>query len=312
MKIHLITNCTKTKRNVISASTAMLSEIKGTTSFSRVSEWLKHIDGCEIRIPAIDLYVGAHWAVAKEEYNRERMLWILSAGWGLINAETPICPYDATFTKGDANSIFRSSADEEESVIYQNREWWTILHENRSSDLSLEKIFNDFSDDYFFIATSPQYLNVIEPELVRLREKGTITIENTFVITSGKGLNEKLKDLQYLVSEDFCSILGGSRISLNIRLAKYLIDGCMDSRNIKTFIENKYSSLCNSAKPATKYNRKKLSDAEVIILIKKMIEFENINSASLGLKELRKSGMACEQKRFGKLFNKTKEEISIL
>ena len=248
MQIHLITNCTKNKRNVISASTAMLSEIKETTCFSRVHEWLKHIDGCEKRVPALDLYVGEHWAVAKEEYNRKRMLWILSAGWGVINAETPICPYDATFTKGDENSIFRSSKDEDESVINQNREWWKTLHEKRSSDLTLEKLFNEFSGDCFFIAASPHYLNVIEPELIELKEKGIVTSENTFVITSGKGINEELKHLQYLVSEDFCSTLGGSRISLNIRLAKYLMEGCGDSKDIKALVDKKYLGCFNDRK----------------------------------------------------------------
>ena len=288
----------------------MLSEIKETTTYSRVNAWLKHINKCEKRVSALDLYVGEHWSVAKEEYYRDRMLWIISAGWGVINAETSICPYDATFSKGDDNSIFRSGNDEDGSIINQNREWWKILHEKRSLDLSLEKIFNEFSGDCFFIAASPQYLNVIEPELIDLKENGVITSENTFVITSGKGINKKLKDLQYLVSEDFCSTLGGSRISLNIRLARYLMDDSESAKDIKTFVENKYSSLWDSAEPAKKYNRKKLCDDEVIILIKKMIEFENINSASGGLKELRKSGMACEQKRFGRLFNKTKEEIS--
>ena len=41
-----------------------------------------------------------------------------------------------------------------------------------------------------------------------------------------------------------------------------------------------------------------------------MIVTEGINSASVGLRKLRKDGMACEQKRFGTLFNKIKEEIA--
>lgn len=307
MKVHLITNCTSNKRKFCSKPPIALSEIKKNKNESVVKEWLELLHYNGETVAAIDLYLGDHWSIAREIYKKNKLVWVISAGWGLINIETPIYPYNATFTKGDPNSV--SYPDVNNSAIQQNRKWWNDLHKRRCLDFSIEKLFEDFSGDYFFIAVSPQYINVIEPELAELKKKGVITSKNTFILTSGKGLQESLRELQYLVSEDFCSILGGSRISLNIRLARYLMEGCDSHDDIQEFVTQKYNLLCDSSKPAKKYDRIKLSDEEVISFIKKVITDEDIRSATAGLKKLRSKGMACEQKRFGHLFKVVKEEI---
>jgi len=308
VKVHLITNCTSNKRKFSSKPRVELGGIKSNNLLD-VKNWLNLLHRNEEKIVAFDLYLGDHWSIARDIYQQDRYVWVISAGWGLINIETPIYPYDATFAKGEFNSVAYS--DPQNSVIEQNRKWWNTLQKNRILDFSIEKIFDDFSEDYFFIAVSPQYIKVIEPELVELKRNGVITSKNTFIITSGKGLQEPLQELQYLVSEDFCSILGGSRTSLNIRLARYLIDGCDISGDVQEFVASKYSLLCESSEPAKKYDRSKLTDEEVITFIKKVITLGKVCSATAGLKELRSEGMACEQKRFGRLFKVVREELNL-
>ena len=60
--------------------------------------------------PAIDLYAGEHWDVARRLANLSDAdtsveLWVCSAGYGLIPASAPSAPYAATFTPGNADSV---------------------------------------------------------------------------------------------------------------------------------------------------------------------------------------------------------------
>ena len=179
MKVHLITNCTSNKRKFCSKPPIALSEIKKNKNESVVKEWLELLHSNKEKVTAIDLYLGDHWSIAREIYKQNKLVWVISAGWGLINIETPIYPYNATFTKGEPNSI--SSLDTSSSAMLQNRKWWNALQKRRRLEFTIEKLFEDFSGDYFFIAVSPQYIKVIEPELFELKKKGVIKPKNNLI-----------------------------------------------------------------------------------------------------------------------------------
>lgn len=75
-------------------------------------------------------------------------------------------------------------------------------------------------------------------------------------------------------------------------------------RAVAPQVENLYNELLKNSPPAEKFNRKKMTDEDVFHFITEELESSGINksSASKLLRALRSKGMACEQKRFGKLY----------
>ena len=62
--------------------------------------------------------------------------------------------------------------------------------------------------------------------------------------------------------------------------------------------------------PLPRYERKKLSDTEVLALIKDGLDQSPGTSASRLLRQIRDAGYACEQRRFGHLFQAFRENAT--
>ena len=299
MKIHLITNCTNLKKTNIHGKIQLRNLIENNSARNIVNSWCEQLENAEQKVPANEVYAGDHWKVAKSIVKPNLELWVLSAGYGLIHNSSKIGSYDATFSSGSENSINKTGLT--------NREWWNTLHERRNSDVSkcesLRSLVSTNTDDVFFIAASPGYLKVIQDELEQLVLEKKLTNENFFIVSSKHNISEQLIPFFLESKADFCSTLKGGRVSLNIRLAKYLLGeskaNIFDSKNVI----DRYNNLENNAIKLLVKNRKKLSDEEVISFIKNEL---NINqgakvSASMLLKKLRNENLACEQKRFSRL-----------
>lgn len=307
MTIHLITNCTSKKSSKLK-NTVNINEVINTTRPNLV-DWVNAIYNNPEKSDALNVYAGDHWSIAREIHENKIPLWIISAGFGFINSTTKICAYNATFSSNDLNSVGQYYGTN--SLLKNNRRWWEQLHDNRGihfrSEHSFTSMIRKCMSDTFFIVSSPSYLKVIEPELEELTLKGYLNPENTFIITSKIKLSENLKPMHYIAIEDFCTQLKGSRISLNIRLARFLMLGIDESSNIREQINKKYNDLLRASTPALKFNREKISDSNLESFILKQLSSSGSSkhSATSLLRDLRKLGFACEQKRFGKIFKMT-------
>jgi len=102
--VHLITSCTQSKAAKYGEALPLsaCSEHSGFTP----EKWLRELSLRPKKGPALEVYTGDHWSVSKDIVkNYVDELWVLSAGYGLINARTDIASYDATFSSGNRNSI---------------------------------------------------------------------------------------------------------------------------------------------------------------------------------------------------------------
>ncbi|ALO34583.1 hypothetical protein CMT41_07540 [Colwellia sp. MT41] len=300
MKIHLITNCTNLKKRNIQGKVALESLTKKHSSQTIVNSWCKHLENAEQKVPAIELYAGDHWKVAKSIIIPNLDLWVLSAGYGLIHSSSNIGSYDATFSNGSENSINKTGLT--------NNEWWKALHQIRNSvNLkchSLHSLVSTNADDVFFIAASPDYLRVIQAELKELVFNKKLTHKNLFIVSSKHNIDEKLTPFFLESSASFCRTLKGGRVSLNIRLAKYLLEQDEVNGFSHKKVIDKYNHLKNTSEKLLVNNRQKLSDDEINSFITKELKFQQgpKMSASMLLKRLRSKNLACEQKRFTRLF----------
>jgi hypothetical protein len=98
--------------------------------------------------------------------------------------------------------------------------------------------------------------------------------------------------------------LGGTRQALNTRIAAYLASAGINSRIEAT---RHLTQLLAEQPPITRYERKKLSDVEVLALIQDGLARSPCASASWLLRQFRDAGYACEQGRFGLLFRQVAE-----
>lgn len=301
MALHLITNCTSKKTKQLTESIS-ISDIQSREDIA-AKEWVEKLSSESKTLPASELYLGDHWSRALEVINYGSKVSIISAGYGLISSSDNLCKYDATFSSGSVNSV--SKLFKEASLSKSNYQWWRLVNSLKSQgNNGLIDLYDSNPSDQFIISTSPAYLKVIEPELVKLALSKKLSIYNTAIFSSNQRLNKSLEPFFYKVEDDLCAELGGSRVSLNIRLAAHVIKNISDTANFATEVEGIYREIRTKSEPAIKYDRKKLDDESVSNFIKNFLESSSKAkpAASPILRELRNKGMACEQKRFKNIF----------
>lgn len=300
MNVHLITNCTSRKRHTNTEDKYYFSDF--VHKKNAANEWLKAIHSPGAGTKAIDKYIGEHWSIVRDLSNVCSNISVVSAGYGLISSEKRIKSYDATFNTNNSNSvgqIYNNSSFHE-----NNLEWWkTINQEQNSCTSPLEKLYSK-KEQFFILALSPVYLKVLESEIVHLIGCGVINSNNTRIISSDVKVNSSLNDVFLKSSETFCNELGGSRISLNIRVAKFLLNNINENYSFSRSIDENYKRLINYAVPAKKYDRKKITDDELrTLILQHIVQLKGVKvTCSSLLRRLRQMGYACEQKRFSAHF----------
>lgn len=310
MKIHLITNCTSSKSSKLQHD-VNIKDISGDTR-SPSTQWVNKLKKQKDLVAAIDVYVGDHWSKVNEIYNLNHPVWVVSAGYGLIPAKRKISSYNATFNANNENSVSRFYSGE--SLTDKNISWWNEINlkaiPQTKSIGPIEELYKNNPSDIFFVVVPPNYLKVLAPELLKLTTNGIINTENTFIFSSKQALKPLLQNLFFQAKDDFCEQLGGSRISLNIRLASKILKGLTLERAVAHQVRKIYNDLLTNAAPAERFNRKKMTDEDVDNFIMNELLSMSLkeSSASKLLRVLRNKGMACEQKRFGKLYKTIAEK----
>ena len=248
-----------------------------------------------------ELYKGVGWKATIDTYKVLSMydkieLYIASAGYGLISYKNKIASYDATFAPRTPNSIDKFRQDKKSNI-----EWWDNINQ-----FSVE---NFSKDSFFFIILPHNYLIATQNFIKEMIEKYG---KKVFIFRATQ--NKALPFMQeYTVEFDlrFNSFQTGTLSSLLSRAVLWLSQEIVEYKIpfehhlFQNHIEEKMKNYTHYKMP----KREQISEEELIKKIKNMITNEGITSASKGLKRLRESGIACEQKRFGTLFKKVKGRL---
>jgi hypothetical protein len=338
--IHIVANCASRKRLPPVAS---LSSIHNTDLEKFSENWWKKLNNPPLqssinqnlfnentgKLRAKDLYVGNYWSKIRQlpnivnkftEYDSQ--LWVISAGYGLISADEFIYPYTATFTAGEENSVTQGESDRENRAKLL-RKWWNLISNysltHSSNPRTLSELIKYYPNDYFLIVASADYISAIELDLIE-GIQFLSSSENLLVITSKSFSNEKLS--QYLIPSDArlqcnssCTencrnhLLGrGIRGSISSSLAQKIIENTRIWGLNATQIKEHIGQLVEQCPSIIQHKRTPLQDEDVSDFIK--LELNGIPSASRSflLRKLRDKGLACEQKRFKRLYEEISEE----
>lgn len=286
-RIHLITSCTDRKRGRVTDDLRVRSLGVGDVG-DRATEWVERLAASDqSQTHARDVYVGEHWSVVRRLLTRVSWCSVVSAGYGLIDVATPISPYAATFQSGHPDSVARTRS--EVAVWWQEVNQWPgplgwrppLLHED--ADLTV-------------VALSSGYLQALVSDISMLNP------ERVLVISAG-GSDNELPRHRLPVVGALRLALGGSLMSLNIRVAEHLIARLGDDLS-RTSAFAELSRLSAETGDLPSFDRRRLADQQVLSLISEWRDQNPSLSATAAHRKLRSSGYACEQGRFRDLFKR--------
>ena len=287
--IQLISTCTDRK---ILTPSIRARDLTAASAKERAEEWVASISRVPGTTAAADTYIGesAGAAVAAADRAKARHL-ICSAGYGLIDATTNIAGYSATFASPHADEV--TGTPQQASA---RRHWWQVLR--RGVPIGAPTLSALGHEGPIVVAASPVYLDAMHDELLAGLDSGAKII----VVTSGT-LRGPLEEVHVPVKGRLRRTLGGSMMAINVRVAARIMEELSEHR---LSVENSralVSDLTAAAPELEKFERRAMSDDEVIDFITgHLLEDRSISHSRL-LRLLRDSGSACEQRRFRSLYS---------
>jgi len=115
-----------------------------------------------------------------------------------------------------------------------------------------------------------------------------------------------LEEVQLPCDARFLNSLGGTRTSLNARVANRIIATSDQHGFNSAKVRNLLQKDLDHSKGLLRYDRRKQTDLEIRDWIRTRLNTESSSRSSL-LRELRDSGLACEQRRFARLYEEATE-----
>ncbi len=298
-KIYLIASCTSAKR--LNANEDLKLHNYDFSDFGNsISEWSRNIAKNDTRkCIARELYSGVSWkATLDAEKNLSKLfdveLLVSSAGHGLIKSEVEISSYSVTFSKNSIDSVYNFLSDDKEKTA----RWWREIN-----TFDISRLHRDAK---IFIALPYEYLMAMKEtikELVKLFK------DNLFIFTINKKIlpDDFYPNIIYF-NANFNSFERGTFSSILARFTRWLSAEIVNNElNIKHDELQRYVDdfLNGYSKPVKKVGRF-IGNDEIKNYVHNQIKNEQISSATRGLRHLRENGLACEQKRYKKIFDEVK------
>ena len=296
-RIHVVVTCTNLKTRPVPAH-LRLRDVTGTRLAPRLNAWIRRLsDEATPAIPARELYAGQHWDVARRlpstAPDLDIVMWICSAGYGLIPSDARIRPYSATFANTHADRVSSSRTGW--------TAWWAALQEwNGPTDgpRSLVQLAAGHSADRLLVVLSQPYLVACRADVLaaaaQLRQSSLLS-----VISAGTKADPELADLLLPADARLQQVVGGTRQSLNVRVAGLLLS----RRHYEHDSMRTHLVEVLATQPAVRrYDRQPLSDSQVRAFIRQGLGADPAVGHTRLLRALRTAGFACEQARFATLF----------
>jgi len=306
-RLHIVVTCTKQK-GVPVPPRMCLGSINSGDLKKRFSEWCKRLDtDAETHLVA-DLYSGDHWVNARQlpeiasVANVDASLWVISTGLGLVNNREKVPAYSATFSTRHCDAVSRETSD---FAI-----WWDMLCARRrqsgSAPASLQELIAAEPCASFLVVVSEAYLTAVRTDLELAAGKLGVGGE-LLVISAGTARSGLLAKFLLPADARFQKRLGGIRRSLNIRLAKQLLQECPDGRWRQGGVIERFGERLTRLPPLETPTRTSSSDVDIGRFILGGLRANPPRSKTVLLRDFRASGRACEQTRFGQIFRQTLE-----
>lgn len=305
--VHAFVACTSRKR-YRPAPGLQLRDLDGPV-VRRIAEWTSRLDSARCAIAPLDLYTGNSWYVARELRStlaNDSQLWALSAGFGLLRADEDIAPYGATLTGGHADSVVRQT--DPDGVSRVTRTWWGALCDWRgpssqtSSHREIASVAAKHPADLHVVCAGRSYVDAMADDLARAASRLAVP-ERLIIFGSGVCPDDRLRRSWVRVQSRVRLAVGGALNSLFVRIARYALAESDSSPADALGMQAMVDQLAASVERPSDIRRDRSSDEQIADWIAGELQSGERISKSVALRKLRQGGRACEQSRFGRLFD---------
>lgn len=258
-------------------------------------------------MPAATLYKGEHWSVASSliqtagDAGLSAELWVVSAGYGLVAAQAVLKPYSATFTTSHPDCV--TGGANGFAVRAARRAWWSAIASWRGPQDGAPRTLRDLAarspNDRIVVAAGAAYTDALLDDLMSAQQ--ALASRNLLLIVSAGTepagvLSENILPLDASMQ----SLVGGTRLSLNVRLLAWLLRTSHEHQFQLDSVRRQVRDVPRTRPDMAE--RRRLSDDEVMTFIQRRRRDDAQATKSQLLHDLRASGSACEQGRFSGLF----------
>lgn len=310
--VNLVVSCSNRKRYETAPGLAV-RDLVGSDVRTRLQTWRERIRTAQAEeYPATELYIGEHWSVVRDipsdasDRGWNVRLWICSAGYGLIQPNTPIKSYQATFASGTEDSVAKDRTGQKAAQA-----WWTgVCSYSFSGKQPFPRSFEALARAYprtpLIVALSADYLYAVERDLLTVLQHSFFQ-RYLSIISCGTDSQHSSWNNNLLPCDGGLSAsLGGTFTSLNARVARFLFGFHAHAGPTVDHLAALVRSI-EKRIGAVPQPRTPQSDLQVAKYIREGLKKTPYVSKTKLLEEFRAAGKACEQKRFGELYVQLKE-----
>jgi len=315
-KVNLIVTCTSRKTQS-PAHGFRLRDLREKSLSGRAHHWIKKLrvkdSENESHAEAFKLYCGEYWSVVRDLPTAARdsgvsiRFWICSAGYGLITPDSKIRSYSATFSPEERDCVTRGLDAVARRVAAQK--WWKLIalwSGPRGNPVrSLTSLARTYPRTPLLVVASPDYLHALEKDLSGALE-ALSDPDLLLIVSAGTRSFGKFSDNLVPCDARLQSMVGGTRASLNIRIAQLLIERSGKMRLGVKRVSAELGRLLRRQPSIQNYQRRAATDQQIRAFIRNQAYKSGmVISRSALLRKFRESGKACEQSRFANLYRQT-------
>jgi hypothetical protein len=303
-ELHIVVTCANRKRHPVPQN-LRLQDIQHKRLGDRFDAWIHQLTTSQaVEVPADQLYGGEHWQVARTldqhaaANGHEATTWVCSAGYGLVPITAPLRPYAATFTPGHPDSVGGTTA----SIQH----WWDH-HTNWQGPVagpprSLASLAAGDPRTHLLVVLSAMYLRACVRDLIALAEQLRQS-EQLTIISIGGTAPPELREFVLPADGHLQTVVGGTLGALNVRLAAQLLRSTRNTLPDRRAFTDSLAQLQQQAGRRPVFQRTPMTDDQIRAFILERLTEHSTHTALL--RQLRSSGLACEQRRFAQLFTAT-------
>ena len=309
---NIVVTCTKRKRRPPDESLKFRHIAKGSIE-QGFEVWVQRImESREVLLPPRDLYAGDHWSVAvsleqvAEASGFNAIIWVCSAGYGLLSIDKIIKPYSATFSSSHPDTVCRWGEGKYRSSY--KKMWWRLLTEWPDPDPDTPRSIMGLAlrepTCPLIVVASRDYMEGILDDCNGARDE-LVDPDLLSIVSAGShdlpGLNSNLLPANVSLRR----LVGGTVRTFNIRYTRKLLSAVRHEQLQASVLHQECSKILVQSPSSTAIQRTRTSDEDVRKFIWSSLEQHGKISRTALLHRLRESGRACSQNRFGRVFDAT-------
>lgn len=291
----LVTNCSARKTVPPAAGLTFNDLVQGSQG-QVADQWKSALKRAPVLTSASDLYCGRGVRrMQRLATHISARLFIASAGLGLVRSGDRIPSYNLSVSPGIVSAVQRRVSGE-----FSAKEWWGGLQESKYA-VPFQQVFGA-DTGLVLIAVSSAYVPLLTSQLCQLESAQRDRLRLFGAVDSR--YPHQLSHLLLPYDKRLDALVRGPKIDFAQRAAEHFISGCISGDAFPATLELQRAWVNTQLEVVASLSPKKrqvVSDAEIRAIAAKLAAQGICQTRALSILRQQR-GVACEQRRFRRLF----------